>query len=92
METSSAAGLPKNQLDSKISAGRVLFVVMGEIVAHFHLNTYVCTPTGLHQDISDLVVAGDHISTIFAGDCMVAKVIKYTGAQDYYYYFNTIHK
>eukprot|EP00731_Ephydatia_muelleri_P037153 Em0403g2a len=37
---------------------------------------------GLHQDISDLVVAGDHISTIFAGDCMVAKVIKYTAAQD----------
>ena len=53
-------------------------MVMGEIVAHFHLNTYVYTPTGLHQDISDLVVAGDHI---FAGDCMVAKVIKYTGAQ-----------
>eukprot|EP00731_Ephydatia_muelleri_P033062 Em0025g18a len=51
METSSAAGLSKNQLDS------------------------------LHQDISDLVVAGDHISTIFAGDCMVAKVIKYTRAQ-----------
>eukprot|EP00731_Ephydatia_muelleri_P010376 Em0005g962a len=58
-----------------------LIVVMGEIVAHFHLNTYVCTPTGLHQDISDLVVAGDHISAVFAGDCMVAKVIKYTGAQ-----------
>ena len=56
-------------------------MVMGEIVAHFHLNTYVCTPTGLHQDISDLVVAGDHISTIFARDCMVAKVIKFTGAQ-----------
>ena len=56
-------------------------MVMGEIVAHFHLNTYVCTQTGLHQDISDLVVAGDHISTIFAGDCMVAKVIKFTGAQ-----------
>eukprot|EP00731_Ephydatia_muelleri_P013985 Em0007g1295a len=51
METSSAAGLPKNQLDS------------------------------LRQDISDLVVAGDHISTLFAGDCMVAKVIKYTGEQ-----------
>eukprot|EP00731_Ephydatia_muelleri_P006888 Em0003g1136a len=47
METSSAAGLPKNQLDS------------------------------LHQDISDLVVAGDHISTIFAG--YTESPLKYRG-------------
>ena len=34
--------------------------------------------TGLQQDVPNPVMAGDHIPTILAGDCMVAKVIAST--------------
>ena len=42
------------------------------------VDPYVCSRTGFHQDVPSPVVAGDHISTILAGDCMVAEVIECT--------------
>ena len=53
-------------------------MVSAKIVANFHLNPYVRPTTGLHQDVPNPIMAGDHITTIFAGNCMVAKVIKCT--------------
>ena len=66
-----------------MSAGRVrLAVVMSQVVAHFHLDPYVSSTAGFQQDVPNPVVVGDHISTILAGDCMVAEVIEcITGAQ-----------
>ena len=78
MDTSNAAFLPKKQLGSKNVRWTGLAVVSDKIVANFHLNPYVSPTTGLHQDVPNPIMAGDHITTILAGNCMVAKVIKCT--------------
>ena len=52
--------------------------MMSQVVAKLNLNANVSSSTGLHQDVSNPIMAGDHITTILAGNCMVAKVIKST--------------
>ena len=64
IETSSDAVLPKNQLGSKMSAGRDL--LWSRVRLLLHLDPYVCSMTGFHQDVPNLVVVGDHIATILA--------------------------
>ena len=72
MLTSNAAVLPKNQLGSKMSAGRVL---LWSLLRLLPTSTYVRPTTGFYQDVPNPIMARDHISTILAGNCMVAKVI-----------------
>ena len=74
IETLGAAVLPKNQLDSKVSGGRDLQLSRVRLSpTSTWTPPYVCWMAHFHQNM-----LGDHISTILAGNCMVAKVIKYT--------------
>ena len=78
MLTSNAAVLPKNQLGSKMSAGRVLLWSLLRLLPTSTLTPMWRPTTGFYQDVPNPIMARDHISTILAGNCMVAKVIKCT--------------
>ena len=71
IETSSTAVVPKNQFAARCQLGETC---TSQVAAHFHLDPPVCSTAGFHQDIPSPVVAGDHISTILADDCMVTDI------------------
>ena len=53
-------------------------VVFGEVTSCLHLNTQVGPATGLSKGVTWFIVVGYYISTTFAGECMMAKEIKYS--------------
>ena len=54
-------------------------MVFGEVTSCLHLNTQVgpATCTGLNKGVTQFIVAGYNISTMLAGECMMAKGIKH---------------
>ena len=53
-------------------------MVFGEVTSCLHLNTQVGPVTGLSKGVSQFIVAGYYISTMLAGECMMAKGIKHS--------------
>ena len=56
-------------------------MVRGEVTSCLHLNIPVGSSTGFHKCVSQFVVASYYISTTLAGECTMAKRIKYRGEQ-----------
>ena len=53
-------------------------MVMGEVTSCLHLNIQVGPATGLSKGVLQFIVAGYHISTKLADECMMAKGIKHS--------------
>ena len=53
-------------------------MVMGEVTSCLHLNIQVGPATGLSKGVLQFIVAGYHISTTLADECMMAKGIKHS--------------
>ena len=53
-------------------------VVFGEVTSCLHLNIQVGPATGLSKGVTQFIVPSYHISTTLAGECMMAKGIKYS--------------
>ena len=50
----------------------------GKVVANLYLHSNVGTTTHFHNAVTKSVVPGDHISSTFTCDCMMAEMVKYT--------------
>ena len=54
-----------------------LAVAGGKVVANLYLHSNVGTTTHFHNAVTKSVVPGDHISSTFTCDCMMAEMVKY---------------
>ena len=71
-DTSKAAVLPMTQLHGiSISAGRV-FLWLGVRLLNLYPYSNVGTATHFHNAVTKSAVSGDHISSMFTCDCMMA--------------------
>ena len=75
---SKATGLPTDQVGTRMSAGRWVAMVKGEVASSLHHNTQVGPATDLCKGVSRSIVARDNITTSYAGETMMAKGIEHT--------------